>query len=513
MTSNCWIPDSPRRVERRGRAVCRRALGGMLGGLAGLFLLVGLSGCGGGAAGANEINSSPGGSGSTTDTSGGGKDPGSSGGSGGGGHHGADAVHFMQTDPDQAALGNLLFYDKILSGNKNIACATCHHALANNGDGLSLPIGEGGVGLSVARDTGTGADAVFARVPRNAPPLFNLGVTELTALFWDGRVQVDPDAPSGFDTPAGDDLPKGLGSVLAAQAMFPVTSDVEMAGAPGENPIADAAAAGDLAGPDGVWAQLARRIRAIPEYVDLFENAFDDVASADDITMVHVARAIAAFEARDFRFTDSPFDEFLAGKSSALSDQQKRGMALFNGRARCSICHAGPLQTDFDFHPTAQPQIGPGKGVGVFGMEDFGRAAVSGDPEETYYFRTPSLRNVALTAPYGHAGAFNTLEAQVRHYIDTTASLNNYDRSQAVLPSRPDLDALDFVIMDQQDVLDEIADEAVEEFEELGARPRKLSDRDVDDLIAFLQSLTDPAALDLRHLVPAQVPSGLPLAD
>jgi len=509
MTSNCLIPASPPRVERWSREGCRRAVGGLVGGLAGLLLLVGLAGCGGGAAGANEINSSPGGSGSsTTDPS---KDPAS--GSGGSHHHDTPKLEFMQTDPDQAALGNLLFYDKILSGNRNIACATCHHALANNGDGLSLPIGEGGVGLSVARDTGTGADAVVARVPRNAPPLFNLGVKDLTALFWDGRVQVDAAAPSGFDTPAGAALPLGLSSLLAAQAMFPVTSPEEMAGGPGENPIADAAAAGDLAGPGGVWAQLAQRIRGIPEYVDLFKNAFDDVSGADDITFVHVARAIAAFEARDFRFTDSPFDQFLAGKTSALSDQQKRGMALFNGRARCGICHSGPLQTDFAFHPTAQPQIGPGKGVGVLGMEDFGRAVVSGDPEETYYFRTPSLRNVALTAPYGHAGAFDTLEAQVRHYIDTTVSLNHYDRSQAVLPSRPDLDALDFVIMDQQDVLDEIADEAVAEFEELGARPQDLSDRDVADVVAFLQALTDPAALDLRFLVPDRVPSGLPLAD
>jgi cytochrome c peroxidase len=498
MTTNGWIPASPPRVERSGREGCRRAAGGIFGGLAGLLLLVGLAGCGGGAAGVSEIHSSPGGS---------------TGGSGGSHQHDAHPLRFMKTDPNQAALGNLLFYDKILSGNRNIACATCHHALANNGDGLSLPIGEGGVGLSVARDTGTGADAVFGRVPRNAPPLFNLGVEDLTALFWDGRVQVDAAAPSGFDTPAGDALPLGLGSLLAAQAMFPVTSPEEMAGAAGENPIADAAAAGDLAGPDGVWAQLAQRIRDIPEYVELFENAFDDVASADDITMVHVARAIAAFEARDFRFTDSPFDEFLAGKSSALTTQQKRGMALFNGAAGCSICHSGPLQTDFDFHPTAQPQIGPGKGIGVLGQEDFGRAVVSGDPDERYYFRTPSLRNVALTAPYGHAGAFDTLEAQTRHYIDTTVSINNYDRSQAVLPSRPDLDALDFLIMDQQDVLDEIADEAAAEFLELGARPRDLSDRDITDLLAFLQSLTDPAALDLRFLVPDRVPSGLPLAD
>jgi len=487
----------------------RRALGGWTGGLAGLLLLIGLTGCGGTSAGANEINSRPSGADTATDPT----SDGSRSGSGSGHHHDGEPLKFMKTDPAQAALGNLLFYDKILSGNRNIACATCHHALSNNGDGLSLPVGEGGVGLSIARDTGTFPDDIIGRVPRNAPPLFNLGVEDLEHLFWDGRVQIDPDAPSGFDTPAGDDLPSGLSGVLAAQAMFPVTSIEEMAGVGTENPVGAAAEAGDLAGPDGVWAQLAQRIREVPEYVDLFVDAFDDVDGADDITMVHVANAIAAFEARDFRFTDSPFDRFLAGKSSALSDQQKRGMALFNGRARCSICHSGPLQTDFDFHPTAQPQIGPGKGVGVFGMEDFGRVVVSGDPDEIYYFRTPSLRNVALTAPYGHAGAFNTLEVQVRHYIDTTVSLNNYDRSQAVLPSRPDLDALDFVIMDQQDVLDEIADEAVEEFDELGARPKNLSDRDVDDLIAFLQSLTDPAALDLRYLVPDRVPSGLPLAD
>jgi cytochrome c peroxidase len=494
-----------------GPAGRRRAVGGWTGGLLSVLLMAGLAGCGGTTAGADEINARPGGTDTatdpTTDTAGSGR------GSRGGRHHDGDTLRFMKTDPAQAALGNLLFYDKILSGNRNIACATCHHALAAGGDGLSMPIGEGARGLSVARDTGTGADAVEARVPRNAPPLFNLGVEDQTTLFWDGRVQFDPDAPSGFDTPAGDDLPAGLDSLLAAQAMFPVTSREEMAGQPGENAIAEAVEAGDLAGPDGVWAQLAQRIREIPEYVDLFVDAFDGVSGADDITFVHVARAIAAFEARDFRFTDSPFDRFLAGDSDALTDHQKRGMALFNGRARCSICHAGPLQTDFDFHPTAQPQIGPGKGVGLFGMEDFGRVVVSGDPEETYYFRTPSLRNVALTAPYGHAGAFNTLEVQVRHYIDTTESINSYDRTQAVLPSRPDLDALDFVIMDHQDVVDEIAEEAAAEFEELAAQPRDLSDRDVDDLIAFLNALTDPAALDLRHLVPTRVPSGLPLAD
>jgi len=481
----------------------KRAAGGWMGGFAGLLLLTGLAGCGGSTAGADEINSRPSGTDTTTtDTS--------SGGGGHDGHHGGggdgSTVHFLKADPDQAALGNLLFYDKILSGNMNIACATCHHALANNGDGLSLPVGEGGVGLSIARDTGTFPDDIFGRVPRNAPPLFNLGIEELTALFWDGRVQVNPDAPSGFDSPAGDDLPTGLANVLAAQAMFPVTSLEEMAGVAGENPVGDAAQAGNLAGPGGVWDLLAQRIRAIPEYVDLFKGAFDDVSTADDITFVHVANAIAAFEIRDFRFTDSPFDKFIAGKSSALTDQQKRGMDLFNGDAGCSFCHSGSLQSDFKFHATAQPQIGPGKGVGVLGLEDFGRELFTGDPDDRYFFRTPSLRNVALTAPFGHAGVFDTLEAQTRHYIDTIASLNSYDRTQAVLPSRPDLDVLDFQIMDQPAVLEAIAAQNQ-------PPARDLSDRDIADLIAFMQALTDPAALDLRHLVPDRLPSGLPLAD
>ena len=102
--------------------------------------------------------------------------------------------------------------------------------MADTGDGLSLPVGEGALGLGVTRDTGSGDDAVPERVPRNAPPLFNLGAREFTTLFHDGRVEVDPDHGTGFNTPAGDDLPTGLDNVLATQAMFPVTSGTEMAG-------------------------------------------------------------------------------------------------------------------------------------------------------------------------------------------------------------------------------------------------------------------------------------------
>ncbi|WP_089945477.1 cytochrome-c peroxidase [Candidatus Entotheonella palauensis] len=204
-------------------------------------------------------------------------------------------------NPDKVQLGKLLFFDKILSGNRNISCATCHHPLAATGDGLSLSLGEGSLGLGVTRDPLDVFEGVKERVPRNAPPLFNLGAREFTQLFHDGRVEVDPDQPSGFRTPAGDDLPEGLENVLAAQAMFPVTSATEMAGQPDENSIADAAAMDDLAGPTGVWAQLAERLRAIPEYVILFKAAFHDITEARHVSYVHAANAIAAFIASAWR--------------------------------------------------------------------------------------------------------------------------------------------------------------------------------------------------------------------
>ncbi|MEO1573453.1 MAG: cytochrome-c peroxidase, partial [Pseudomonadota bacterium] len=94
-------------------------------------------------------------------------------------------------DRAQAALGQLLFFDKILSGNRNISCATCHHPLAGSGDGLALPVGEGGRGVGITRNTGSGDAAIHERVPRNAPPLFNLGAREFTVFFHDGRLAVD----------------------------------------------------------------------------------------------------------------------------------------------------------------------------------------------------------------------------------------------------------------------------------------------------------------------------------
>ena len=139
-----------------------------------------------------------------------------------------------------------------------------------------------------------------------------------------------------------------------------------------------------------------------------------------------------------WRADNSRFDRFLRGDRSALSRLEKRGMRVFYGKRRgnCASCHSGTFQTDHSFRAIAMPQVGPGKGDGTSGHEDFGRERVSGDPADRYRFRVPTLRNIALTAPYGHAGAFGSLEAMVRHHLDTVASLQAYDPAQCALPPR-----------------------------------------------------------------------------
>jgi len=326
-------------------------------------------------------------------------------------------------------------------------------------------------------------------------------------MFHDGRVQPNPDMPNGLETPAGHSLPEGLDNALAAQAMFPVTSGTEMAGQAGENPIADAAATGNLAGPGGVWEQLAERLQGLPGYVDQFIAVFPDVNSAGDIRFSHAANAIAAFEAANWRADNSPFDRFLRGEKAAMSRSAIAGMRVFYSpeRGNCASCHSGTFQTDQSFRAVAMPQVGPGKGDGA-GYEDFGRERVTGDRTDRYRFRVPSLRNVAQTAPYGHSGAYNTLEAVVRHHLDPVAALYDYDATQIAMPNRPDLDAKDHQAMNDPSVLAAIA-----QANELD--PVDLKEREIRQLIDFLHALTDPAMLDLRGDVPRSLPSGLPLGD
>lgn len=423
----------------------------------------------------------------------------------------SDNDYYPASSTAKVELGKVLFFDKIISGNQNISCATCHHPLAWTGDGLALPVGEGGVGLGPTRDTGSGVDAIHERVPRNAPHIFNLGAKEFSFMFHDGRVFPDSGQPSGYYSPAGDQLPSGLDNSLAVQAMFPVTSGAEMAGQIGENEVADATAADQLGGPDGVWELLAQRLRNIPEYVSMFQDAFpQQIIQAEDIHFEDAANAIAAFEASAWRADNSRFDQHLRGNRLALSPQEKWGMNLFYGKAGCTQCHSGKFQSDQSFHAIAMPQIGPGKGDnsdGYFdGREDFGLEAVTGDIADRFKFRTPTLRNVALTAPYGHSGAYDTLEAVVRHHLSPVRSLYNYDSEQISMPSTPYLDSQDLIVMNNRARVSSIA-----QSNEL--RGTHLNDKQFAALMSFLHALTDTASLDMRHTIPSSVPSRLLLAE
>ncbi|MEM6590193.1 MAG: cytochrome c peroxidase, partial [Pseudomonadota bacterium] len=309
---------------------------------------------------------------------------------------------FLPFDPAQAAIGQSLFYDTILSGNENISCAHCHHPKFGTGDGVSLGIGEGGQGLGPDRTPGQGADKVRKRIPRNAPGLWNLGARDLTVMFHDGRLSLSDDFGNGFNSPAEEWLPKGFNSLLAAQAVFPLVAQFEMAGNPGENEVIGAVH--DRI--DAAWPILAKRVRTTGDYGARFVAAFDQIETAEDVGIVDIANALAAFMALEWTSTDSPFDQYLAGDTTALSATQRAGMELFYGKAGCAACHAGPLMSDQRFHALGLPPFGPGR-TRRFDpyARDVGRMGESDQLEDAYAFRTPMLRNVALTAPYGHNGA------------------------------------------------------------------------------------------------------------
>jgi cytochrome c peroxidase len=407
---------------------------------------------------------------------------------------------FLPYSPAQAAIGRLLFYDPLLSGNRNISCGTCHHHEFHGGDGLALGVGEGGTGVGTHRSTGSGRSRIERRVPRNTPALFNLGAREVRTLFHDGRLSISDDYGNGFNSPAEEWLPEGLTSILAAQALFPLAAEVEMAGNPEENEVAGAV--NDRI--DNVWPIIAKRVRTNSDYASRLVAAFDDLTRPEDITIVHVANAVGAFVNAEWRSFDSPYDRYLAGED-VLSPAQKRGMALFFGKAGCSVCHGGKFLTDQSFHALGLPQFGPGR-TRRFDphVRDVGRMAESDRLEDAYRFRTPALRNVALTGPYGHNGAYRTLEGIVRHHLAPHRSLRDWDRSNVSLPRADWLQRVDFIAL-----------EDLREFARLTAsidiKPRALTDAQIADIIAFLDALTGGASVAGRLGRPDTVPSGLPV--
>jgi cytochrome c peroxidase len=326
-------------------------------------------------------------------------------------------------------------------------------------------------------------------------------MSEWETMFWDGRVAFHE--TYGATSPAGELLPAGLDSPLAAQAMFPVTSRDEMRGAAGDisrNGQPNEIALLDNSDFQGIWNSLMARLLAIPRYQELFAAAYPNVPLSE-LGFEHAANAIAAFEIQAFSFDDSPWDQYVAGHTDALSNAEKRGALLFYGEAGCSGCHAGNLLTDQQYHNLAVPQLGPGKGDDIAGL-DPGRSLETENLADLWAFRTPPLRNVALTGPWMHNGVYTDLEMAVRHHLDPKTACANYDvrQVQAIFGAtyRGDME----VIAGLTNNLDPRV-----------ATPRQLTNDQFRDLMAFLYALTSPSAYDLSRTVPSSVPSGLAVSD
>lgn len=386
-------------------------------------------------------------------------------------------------DDPLAVLGRKLFFSKSLGGDRDSACVSCHHPALGGGDALALSIGVGALGPDVL-GPGRTHPAGELTVPRNAPTTFNIALWE-KGLFWDSRVELleggdirTPD--SDYDTAdpdAGD-------SMSEAQARFPVTSSEEMRGfefiADGTN--------------EDVRDALEQRLTEDGRWGPEFEAAF----GSSEITYERIAFGIAAYEDSQV-FVDTPWRAYVQGDLDAIGESAKRGALLFfqstkDGGANCASCHSGDFFTDEDFHSICAPQIGRGKGDGFKGTNDFGRSRETADRNDRFSFRTPTLVNVSVTGPYLHSGAYDGLVDVVRHHLDPRAAIERFD------PSSVPLAASDDFARNTQEMIDflEVSGQVIESFDV----PLSYSDAQIDDVVAFLEALTDPCVRDRACLAP-----------
>lgn len=281
-------------------------------------------------------------------------------------------------------LGKQLYFDKRLSRDNTVSCATCHDPAKGWSNGEAFATGvRGQVG------------------GRSAPTIINSAYHPLQ--FWDGRA-----------------------NHLEGQALGPVANPIEM---------------------DLTLKEMIERLGAIEGYKTQFAAAFSDGLSEEN-----VAKAIASFE-RTILSGNAPYDQFKAGDVDALSVEAQLGRKLFFGKANCSACHSGSNFSDAGFHNI---------GVGMDGENpDVGRLAVSKLAGDRGAFKTPTLREINRTAPYMHDGRFQTLEAVIDHY---SSGINRRATLDPNLAKHPQTGI-------------------------------QLSSQDKSDLIAFLNTLSDPQFL------------------
>jgi cytochrome c peroxidase len=335
------------------------------------------------------------------------------------------------SSPAKIHLGRLLFFDPILSGNKDVSCATCHQPEFNYAEFLETSIGVNGVGVGSKRRFTDANDLPF--VKRNSQSLLNSAFNGIK----NGEVYEPEKAPMFWDLRANG---------LEMQALEPIKTLEEMRGnAFHEEKILD---------------EVIARIQRLPVYNSLFTVAFP--GDAQPVTQVNLSRAIAAYE-RTLIATNTRFDQYMRGDSSALSTSEKDGLNSFLVTG-CAKCHAGPMFSDYKLHTLGVPDSDNRK------ESD---AGINND----YAFRTPTLRNLRFTSPYMHSGKFKTLDQVLMFYEDIAGG-------KILNPN---------VAAGQIDSL---------------ARHMDVNFKDISRIVEFLNTLNDDS---FDKTIPTSVPSGLPV--
>lgn len=327
-------------------------------------------------------------------------------------------------------LGKVLFYDPILSGDKDVACVTCHHPSNGYAEFRDISIGVNGQGLGTRRAFKQPNEIPF--VKRNAHTILNTAfnginikgdyMPEEAPMFWDNRV-----------------------NSLEKQALEPIKSFEEMRGTNYEEAE--------------ILNEVVSRLKAIPEYQRMFKEAF---GTEESITVDNLGKAIASFE-RFLIGNNSRFDQYMRGDEEALSLSEQDGFELFK-KAGCANCHNGPMFTDYKMHILGVP-------------ENKKLPKPDGGFEESFAFRTPTLRNLRFTAPYMHNGSIGSVKEVLEFYEDIS---QGKERNPHVPKA-----AFDSLVSDIE-----------------------ISVKDMSRISTFLSSLNDT---EFDKSIPESVPSGLPV--
>jgi cytochrome c peroxidase len=332
------------------------------------------------------------------------------------------------TTKEKVELGRLLFYDPILSGQKDVACASCHHPQYGYAENQEVSIGVDGIGLGEMRTFKHTGTITFAR--RNAHTILN---TAFNGIDVDGNY--DPQsAPMFWDLRIES---------LENQALEPIKNLEEMRSATYEA--------------EAIVDSVVMRLRSISEYRKLFSEVFPQ---SQPITAAHIGKALAAFQ-RSLLANNSRFDQYMRGDEKALSSLEKEGYTAFI-KSGCATCHNGPMFSDYKLH--------------VLGVADNEKLKESdGGANNSYAFRTPTLRNLRYTPPYMHSGKLKTVRQVLEFYEDMAGKE----------PANPHV---------KREMLDPLA------------KKLRVRFKDIQSIEAFLSALNDNS---FDRKIPQSVPSGL----